>query len=118
MLVLEEMEKIALTHVEEGKQAELVAKKKELTIKGFARLKLKPAHETSTRYSPSLGWVGGWVWLSVWWGEVQRRLDTCHQRYLSSQHFYSRVPLCNSETASWSKVEEVVFHKKARRVAF
>ena len=37
--------------------------------------------------------------------------------YLSSQHFYARIALRNSETASWSKVE-VVFHKKARRWPF
>ena len=45
-------------------------------------------------------------------------LDTRHQRYLSSQHFYTRVALRNSETTFWSKVEDVGFHKKARKVAY
>ena len=45
-------------------------------------------------------------------------LDTRHQRYLSSQHFYTRVALRNSETTSWSKVEDVGFHKKARKVSY
>ena len=38
-------------------------------------------------------------------------------RYLSSQHFCTRIALRNSETASWSKVE-VVFHKSAGRWPF
>ena len=42
----------------------------------------------------------------------QGGLDTRHQRYLSSQHFYTRVALRNSETTSWSKVEDVGFHKR------
>ena len=48
----------------------------------------------------------------------QRRLDTCHQRYLSSQHFYTRVALRNSETTSWSKAEGAGFHKKAKKVTY
>ena len=48
----------------------------------------------------------------------QRRLDTRHQRYLSSQHFYTRVALRNSETTSWSKAEGAGFHKKARKVTY
>ena len=44
--------------------------------------------------------------------------SSMHQRYLSSQHFYTRVALRNSKTTSWSKVEGVGFHKKARKVAY
>ena len=47
----------------------------------------------------------------------QGGLDTRHQRYLSSQHFYTRVALRNSET-TWSKAEGVGFHKKARKVTY
>ena len=35
---------------------------------------------------------------------IQGGLDMRHQRYLSSQHFYTPVALHNSETTSWSKV--------------
>ena len=51
----------------------------------------------------------GLTCVSLW---VQRRLDTCHQRssevFVKSALLHSR----SSETASWSKVEEVVFHEK------
>ena len=49
---------------------------------------------------------------------TQGGLDTRHQRYLSSQHFYTRVALRNSETTSWSKAEGTGFHKKARKVTY
>lgn len=59
VLVLEELEKKALTHVVEDGQAELVAKK-ETMAQVFARLKLKPANETSTRCVGGCGivWMG------------------------------------------------------------
>ena len=56
------------------------------------------------------------MWSTIM-GHNQGGLDTRHQRYLSSQHFYTPVALRNSETTSWSKVEGVGFHKKARKVA-
>ena len=45
-------------------------------------------------------------------GSRQGGLDTRHQRYLSSQHFYTCVALRNSKTTSWSKVEGMGFHRK------
>ena len=48
---------------------------------------------------------------------TQGGLDTRHQRYLSSQHFYTHVAL-HSETTSWSKAEGVGFYKKARKVTY
>ena len=50
--------------------------------------------------------------------QTQGGLDTRHQKYLSSQHFYTSVALRNSETTSWSKAEGVGFHKKARKVTY
>lgn len=62
VLVLEELEKKALTLVEEERQAELLAKKEEVTTQAFALLRLKPAHETSTRWVWSVGVATGLLW--------------------------------------------------------
>ena len=48
----------------------------------------------------------------------ERNRGVGHEVFVSSQHFYTHVALRNSETTSWSKVEDVGFHKKARKVAY
>ena len=42
----------------------------------------------------------------------------CHHSYLSSQHFYTLAALCDSETASRSKVEGMRSLKVARKMTF
>ena len=42
----------------------------------------------------------------------------CHQSYLLSQHFYTLAALCDSETASRSKVEGARSLEVAMKMAF